>query len=296
MFGQLQSSGPGPLQVHLVTPIKVILAATDFTPRSRAVAGRAAALARLHKARLVIVTAIEARPRTVKRLRIGKLVDQTAHAHEAFRRLRESLSDIDLHFEIAHGPPWQSIPQLARQFDADLIVLGLHKPRRMLETMRMTTLERITQGAECPVLIAHDPEIRPYRKVLGAVTFAPASARALQVASDLAPGANFQAIHALRLPLGATMPARDLMKSAEMTEAEMLRQSFMAIKGLPENLALPEIVAGGVHEVLQFRISEYQPDLVVIGSHSGRDPKTLGNYARDLMRAPPCDMLVGKPS
>lgn len=295
MFGRLQSCCPDPLQVRSVTPIKVILAATDFTPRSRAVVGRAAALARQHDAKLVLVTAIAPRPRAVKRLRIGKMADPKVAAEDAFRKLRESLNDIDLHFEIADHPPWQSIPRLAHQYQANLIVLGLHKRRRVLETMRMTTLERITQGAACPVLIAHDPDIKPYRKVLGAVTFAPASAHALQVAADLAPGAAFHAIHALQLPLSATLPAVDLMRSAEMTEAEMLRQSFMAIKGLPKSLALPEIVPGGVHEVLQFRISEYQPDLVVIGSHSGRDPTTLGNYARDLMRAPPCDMLVGKP-
>jgi nucleotide-binding universal stress UspA family protein len=85
------------------------------------------------------------------------------------------------------------------------------------------------------------------------------------------------------------------MTCADMKAAEMQRTAFMALKGLPAALQMPEIVPGGVHEVLQFRIAELQPDLVVIGSNSGRDTTSLGNYARDLMRAPPTDMLVAKP-
>lgn len=276
-------------------PLRTILAATDFTPRSRAVVPRGAFLARLHGAKLVVVHALPPAAHPTKRLRLRKTKDPRAHAEAEFAKLRETLGDIRLAFNIVTEPPELSIPRLAQETGADLIVLGLHVQRRVLETLRLTTLERITQSTPCPVLIAHDQTIRPYRKVLGAITFAPASARALEVAIGLAPDAEFHAIHAVQLSLGALRPAADMLCSAEMTEADLLRQAFMNIEGLPLQLALPEIVPGGVHEVLRFRIEELQPDLVVIGSHSGRDPKRLGKYARDLMRAPPTDMLVAKP-
>ena len=211
------------------------------------------------------------------------------------KKLRDSLADLEVLVEIASEPAHRLVQRLADRLDAGLIVLGLHLARRVLDSVRLTTLERIVQSASCPVLIAHDPAIAPYRKVLGAITFAPASAHALRVAAALAPGAEFHAIHALHLKLSAKRLSVDVMKSAEMTQAEILRDAFMQFDGLPEGLALPEIVPGGVHEVLQFRVNELQPDLVVIGSHSGRDPATLGAYARDLMRAPPTDMLVAKP-
>jgi nucleotide-binding universal stress UspA family protein len=278
-----------------VYPLRTILAATDFTPRSRAVAGRAAALARQHGARLVIVHALPTRKRPVSRLRLGKAPDPMARAEAEMERLRDSLPDVPVEWRIAAEKPHLLVPRIAQEIDADLIVLGLHLARRVLDTMRLTTLERITKSATCPVLIAHNPEIRPYGRVLGAITFAPASARALEVAAGLAPEAEFHAIHALQLPLRAKLPSADMMTSAEMTEADLLRQAFMGFKGLPAAMPLPEIVPGGVHEVLQFRIDELQPDLVVIGSHSGRDPNSLGNYTRDLMRAPPTDMLVAKP-
>ena len=278
-----------------MSSFRTILAATDFTRRSRAVTGRAAALARQHGARLVLVHAIERRARTVKRLRLRKLPDPMARAETEMKKLRDSLPDLEVQVEIAADSPHLLVQRIADSHDVGLIVLGLHLARRVLDSVRLTTLERIVQSASCPVLIAHDPAIAPYRKVLGAITFAPASAQALRVAAALAPGAEFHAIHALQLTLGAKLPAADMMKSAEMTQAQMLRKAFLQFEGLPDGLALPEIVPGGVHEVLQFRINELQPDLVVIGSHSGRDPTRLGAYARDLMRAPPTDMLVAKP-
>jgi nucleotide-binding universal stress UspA family protein len=74
-----------------------------------------------------------------------------------------------------------------------------------------------------------------------------------------------------------------------------MRTAFLSAPGLPELAETPEIVVGGVHEVLAFRQAELGADLVCIGTHSGRDPSRLGNYARDLMRAPPTDLLVAKP-
>ena len=43
---------------------------------------------------------------------------------------------------------------LAHGLGAALVVLGLHRERRVLDTLRMTTMERITLGVDCPVLVA----------------------------------------------------------------------------------------------------------------------------------------------
>ncbi|MGY6549814.1 MAG: universal stress protein [Roseinatronobacter sp.] len=276
--------------------LRTILAATDLTRRSRAVIPRAVQLARDHGAALIVAHAVAPPARGVQRLRLKPAADPAAKAEAEFDRLRAQLSDLDLHFIVSRENPDTLIPSLAQAQGADLIVLGLHQQRRVLDSLRLTTLERITRMAPCPVLIAQAPLARPYRRVLGAITFAPASARALRVAAHLAPDAELHAIHALQLPLSAKLPKADIMASPEMTEAELLRKAFLDFETLPARLARPEIVPGGVHEVLQFRMAELDPDLVVIGSHSGRRDDTLGNYARDLMRAPPTDMLIAKPA
>lgn len=274
---------------------KTILAATDLTRRSRAVAKRAALLARLHGSRLVLVHTIEPRKQTVARISLRKFTDPNRKAEAQLQTICAAYPDLDISYRILTGPPATLVPDLAEEIGSDLIVLGLHLPRRVLETLRLTNLERITQAARCPVLIAHRDEMTPYCRVLGAITFAPASAQALRVAARLAPEAEMHAIHAIDKPMPARLPVDELMSTSEMTEAETLRDAFMARGDLPPCLHMPEIVPGGVHEVLQFRMAELQPDLVVIGSHSGRDTENLGNYARDLMRAPPTDMLIAKP-
>lgn len=274
---------------------KTILAATDLSRRSEAVPARAAQLARAKNARLILVHALEPAKPGVARLRLSRKDDRLRRANAEMEKLRTQFPDVETTCLVVEGTPATVVPKLAEEHDADLIVLGLHLPRRVLETLRLTNLERITQATRCPVLIAHSHNAAPYRRILGAISFAPASAQALRVAARLAPEAEIYAIHALQLPLTAKIPQTDLMTTTEMTEAELLRDAFMALDGLPAHLHLPEIVPGGVHEVLQFRIEELEPDLVVIGSHSGRDLKNLGNYARDLMRAPPTDMLVAKP-
>lgn len=272
--------------------LKTILAATDLTERGAAVVPRAALLARAHQAQLIVVHASEPRAASVKRFRLKRRDDALEEAEAELARECAAYPDLDITCHIEQSKPVPLISRFAASEQADLIVLGLHLPRRVLDTLRLTNLERVTQSATCPILIAQCAPAQPYRRVLGAITFSPASAKALRVAAHIAPEAEMHAIHALQLPLSSKS---DMMASAEMTEAEMLRQAFLDTQGLPSHLACPEIVPGGVHEVLQFRIKELEPDLVVIGSHSGRSATSLGNYARDLMRAPPTDMLIAKP-
>ncbi len=260
-----------------------IIAASDLTGRSREVAGRAAALASRLGARVILVHFVGpgAAPRQIDTARAAL----TAARGDAAAELR-----------ILTGAPETGIAALCRDEGAELVVLGLHRRRPVLDILRLTTMERIVLGAPVPVLIAHIPAGRPYRTVLSSTDFAPACAAALASAARIAaPDAEFHAIHALQLPLRDKFSATDVEHSRAMTTAQALRTAFLAIPGVPAGLHRPEIVPGGVHEVLSFRLEELQPDLLAIGTHSGRDPATLGNYARDLMRQPPADVLVAKP-
>lgn len=260
-----------------------IIAASDLTPRSRAVAGRALALAPRLGARVLLIHCVApgTAPREIENARAALLTSARGGAAEV---------------RVLTGAPERAITALCAEEDAELIVLGLHRPRPLRDLLGLTTMERIVLRAPVPVLIAHTPPERPYRTVLSSTDFAPACAAALAASVRIAaPDAEFHAIHALHLPLRDILSTAGITKSRAMTTAEALRSAFLALPGVPARLHLPEIVPGGVHEVLSFRLEELQPDLLVIGTHSGRDPELLGNYARDLMRAPPTDVLVAKP-
>ncbi|WP_296639677.1 universal stress protein [Roseinatronobacter sp.] len=263
---------------------RMILAATDGTDRSRAVLGRAALIARHWGARLALVHI----RKPGRRFRLGL-------ARTATRDLMADLTEHGGHPEdlyVLEGAPAEGIAALSAQLQVDLMVLGLHRERRVLDTLRMTTMERITLAVDCPVLVAQAVPAQPYARVLAALSFDPVCTGGLALATRIAPQAQFHAIHALPVPSPDTQAQRDSTRHS----AEALRDRFMSGPGLPPNMPQPEIVRGGVHEVLSYRMAEWRPDLLVIARHSGRDRSRLGNYARDLMRAPPTDMLVTTPN
>lgn len=300
-----------------------VIAATDFTPRSAQVATRAALIAQALGGRLILAHALPESPpaeedaqlaavarigatdsaaptppgtlgRLARRLRLRPATSSAAEAM-ALLRAGARTTGTDTRVRLVYGQPGPALAQLAIEEEAALMVLGLHRERRVLDLMRLTSMEHIVLDAPVPVLIAHLPQAEPYRNVLSLTDFSPAAARALAMGARIAPQAGFHAIHALQLPLGTRFAPDDPGADAALTRAEMLRDVFLDMPGLPALREPPEIVPGGVHEVLAFRQEELGAELLCIGTHSGRDPLQLGNYARDLMRAPPTDLLVAKP-
>ncbi len=260
-----------------------IIAASDLTPLSREVPGRAVAVAGRLGARVILVHAVApgASP---------------ARTEAARGTLLAALDGRPGEVRVVAGPPEAALRALCLAEEGALVVLGLHRFRRMRDIFGLTTMERIVLRAPVPVLIAHTPAGRPYRTVLASTDFAPACASALSAAARIAaPDAELHAIHALQLGLRDKLSHGGVQASRAMTTAQALCRAFLTMPGVPERLRPPEIVPGGVHEVLSFRLEELQPDLLAIGTHSGRDPETLGNYARDLMREPPTDVVVAKP-
>lgn len=263
-----------------------IIAATDLSGRSAHVAGRAARFAKTLGARLILahVRQDEGPARFGRgraKLSPADQLDALAQAHGAIPQLLT-------------GDPANALAALAAQENAAVLVLGLHRERRVLDLIRLTTLERVVLASPCPVVIAHQKPDQEYTQVLALTDFSPSSARALATASLVAPDARFHAVHALRLPIGAVFKPGSGETEAALKAANALKKTFLAYPGLPILTEPPEIVPGGVHQILAFRRAELDADLVCIGANSHKDANALGNYARDLMRAPPTDLLVAK--
>jgi len=270
-----------------------VIGATDFSDRSAHVAGRAAQLARHLGARLILVHVghhdAATTPSRFSALGLGRGKNHSENDLQALA------SEHGAEFRMLSGDPSEALATLAEDENAALIVLGLHKERRAMDVLRLTTMEKIVLAAPRPVLIAHQPPSRAYLRVLAPTNFSEASAASLIMAARIAPDARFYAVHALQLPIGAIFKRGSSDTEAALDRAETRSGQFLATPGLPVLAEMPEIVPGGVHQVLEFRREELAADLICIGDHSGRDPGTLGNYARDLMRAPHTDLLVAKP-
>ena len=259
-------------------PQPCILAATDLTLQSAHVAGRGARLARKLGARLVLAHVCPDPDRLPQAARTALMT--TANGVEA-----EAL--------ILPGDPDRALADWARANTPVLAVLGLHRERRALDALRLTTLERIVLALPCPALIAHLIPEAPYRAVLALTDFSDSSAQALAMAARVAPHAQFHVLHAERPRLPLIPPL--IPRRTRALDPDTAMAQFLHTPGLPTLSEPPLIVQGGVHEVLAMRQAELGADLVGLGVHSGRNPRTLGNYTRDLMRAPPTDLLLGRP-
>ena len=190
----------GQVLIRHMTRAPVILAATDGTERSQAVLGRAALIARDWGARLALVHVRKAGAARF-RLRLAR-----TSRHELAQELAAHGGDAAA-LHMLEGAPAERIAALVARLQPALLVMGLHRERRVLDVLRMTTMERITLAVTCPVLIAKTMPPRPYARVLAALSFDPVCTGGVALAARVAPDARFHAIHALPMPLPDTPAA-----------------------------------------------------------------------------------------
>lgn len=270
-----------------------ILAATDLTGLSAGVLPRAARLARRLGTGLVLCHVLEqpeadAGAKAAARAALDTAWSETA---DAMRADPEGPPPTPA-CRVLHGRVDAALAQAARDTDAGLIVLGLHQPRAVADVLRMTTMERTVLAAPVPVLLAHGAATGDYARVLAATKFTPACTAAARMAARIAPGAPVASVHAVHLPLLHRRPGPSAAKSAAVAEAAARADAWRAGLDIGTRATPTDVVTGGVHQVLRFAIEDLNPDLIAVGRSSGARPGDLGHYARDLMRAPPADLLV----
>jgi nucleotide-binding universal stress UspA family protein len=93
---------------------------------------------------------------------IGDDVETTAVIEEGRRKAERGLrrlkhitegNALPIQFLTKYGRPTEQILQCAQELGADLIIMG-HRPRsRLVRGISRSTLARVLQDAECPVLI-----------------------------------------------------------------------------------------------------------------------------------------------
>lgn len=194
------------------------------------------------------------------------------------------------------GDPLIVVPAEAQRLEADLVVLGLHRPRAFLDGLRETTMERLVRLLRQPVLLVRDPADHAYGRVLVPVSFSPACATALRTAQALAPLGEIEAFHAVYLPYsGLTGEGPGgAMERGLTREAKAVCDDWRKQHDLSGPVARVRFTSGGLWRVFQRKLKATHPDLVAIGAHT-RGPlavHTLGSFAADLVRNPPADLLL----
>ncbi|WP_321363459.1 universal stress protein [uncultured Celeribacter sp.] len=271
--------------------IKRILVASDLSSRSDRAVERAVQLAGQHGAKIVVMTVIDDDlPSTV-------VAQMRQTAEETMRAVLTSAhAPEDAEITVETGEPVRTITEMTDTIGADLVVLGVHRPRPFWDMFAGTTMERLVRALNCPVLLVRDPVTAPYRSVLCGIDLSPSCLAAGRTAMALAPEAKITTFHAVHVPYRGLIARNESAKHLApfVKEAQAHLDGWWEAADLPEGLPKPEISAASVNDVFTTALADSGADLFALGAH-GRmplSPSLLGGFTEAQIRDPRCDLLV----
>lgn len=277
-------------------PLHHLLCAVDLSPQSGCVIGTATDVAAWSGAQVTVVHCVPVDRRAV--------ADPGGHERlvAGIRALLDTGAPLPRHAGVVvrEGPPDVQILGLARTLRPDLIILGRQgRGRRGLGIGSIA--ESVMAGAEAPLLLVPTEgdgpraPIGPFRQIVCAVDFSPASRGALDHALSLA--LEYQAelllVHVLpasgRAPLGAagSPPAHG--------EAADVHDRLRA--------AVPETARTWVDSYAVVAAGDPASRILAVADHVGADlivlgvpRRRLGATASEVVRAARCAVLLAAPT
>jgi universal stress protein E len=205
------------------------------------------------------------------------------------------------------APAYQGVLDVAREWQADLLVLGAHEEGLRVGTRLTDTDWQLMRLAPCPLLLVKDPLFTGYRTVLAAVDPAhPEPARTgidrfvLDVARTVADAceSELRVVHALpdpaHLPPSPVEIAPGVYCDADAIE-ELHRRAvddLLALHGVPPEQV--DLVQGAPAEVIARTAADRRAELVVLGAlrRGQLEQALLGSTAEAVAARVPCDVLL----
>jgi len=198
--------------------------------------------------------------------------------------------------------PFVEIIKVAEDVDAELIVMGMHGKTKLRDLFVGTTIERVLRRGTRPVLMVKDKPKDKYTRLLVGTDFSAGSSHALQVALKLAPTGALRLVHSYEIPdtyIGDKINqyAGDVLLSTAKGKLEKFMQenssSLQRFDSQPQNIQ-SRVIQGDAFRCLVREAADHNADLIAIGVHSHESflSYRIGGTARDVLTAPPCDVLV----
>ena len=284
-----------------------ILLATDCSGEAARAQEVAVLFARTCKAKLDILTVLEAPPGMDTEFQVnqvyleelqkeaGKVVDRVAG--EAGR------CGVETRVSISRGMPIEHINESARTMKNDLIVMGTRGRTGLAHVLLGSTAEGVVRGAPCPVLtvrsVAAQQPVRVTR-ILVAVDFSDCSLEAMEYTVQAAKefSASVTILHVVEpasYGLDFTLShAGDAQRTTEALEKRL--GEFTALFKGQGIAAGHQLKSGAPGVVIPDAARSAGADLVVMGTHGRRGFSHLvsGSVAEAVLRDAPCPVLTVK--
>jgi nucleotide-binding universal stress UspA family protein len=210
-------------------------------------------------------------------------------------------SGITVETDVRVGKPFVELIQIARDWLADLVVVGVSSPGE--ERFLGSTAERILRKMPGAVLIAKQDWPPTVKTILVPTDFSEGAKQAAQQAVALAAlyGSQVVFLHVLDLYTPQALPyefpaAWRLLPTAEELEPEW--QDFLREVSPPSQVSWEKVVVEGKAAATIARVAnERQADVIVMGTHgrSGLSQMLLGSVAEKVTRITSCSVLTVRP-
>lgn len=270
-----------------------IVAAIDLTPVGRRVAERARLVAEQHGASLTLVHVFD--PAEGVLLDPGEMAvfkrAATERAHDLAEWVR-SRTETPVALVIPSGNPTAHIARLAK--DADLIVAGTSS----LDAGQVGPVtRRLARKARTGVLAVRRQPRRAYQRVLATVDLSDSSRQAIEIAFELAPGAEVLAAYALvsrfdqmLIEAGRSPAEVEKLHRNRMGKAEEALARF--VSGYPG--VKPLVVSGPPSTALSETARRRSVDLVTSAAKGGGGSSLvlLGTVAEEVLESAHCDVAI----
>lgn len=143
---------------------KTILVATDFTEFSDRAVRDAIEMAKIYKARLIMLHVVDEHLQQcvvdycLSAEAFTELQEKTEHnsrasLEEQFKKVSAQLNGTDVVFKVRFGIPYNEILNEQQEDRSDLIILGSHGKRGFVHNMLGGVADKVTHGASVPVLV-----------------------------------------------------------------------------------------------------------------------------------------------
>jgi nucleotide-binding universal stress UspA family protein len=299
----------------MLKKIETVLIGTSLTEASDQVVRAGLKVARAAHARIVLAHAFPPYMIYGGAPYVPELPDVSEAQRESLRRRMEGQAHLlgirpeeraGTFLEL--GPAHQMLIETAQKTNADLIVVGATEAP-ILAKMFGSTADRMVRKATCPVLVVRRDLTMPPARVLLPVDLSLLSAEALReglkvlnlLAGERRPENALPEVEALYvisdLDRHLFAPEEAPEKAEAYTREELGRFLFQHAADSAFEV-VPRTVSGYVEDEILLRIREWEPDLVILGTHGrgGFERFLLGSVATRIVHNGGANILIVPPA
>lgn len=277
-----------------------LLCATDLLPKSEFAIDRAGLLAEQLGADLSLLHVVSpvASERVLEQSLQIAIARMKSRVRPPLWRTRTTPDVV-----VRAGNPARLILDTIAREEPDLLIVGPHDRRGVLDALEGTIAEKAVSARKCPVLVVQGSASATYRNVLLALDRTAGSRLAVRVAERLVlkHGAQATVIHACESSYGAVLQvagaeAAGIASNADCSpgEATAAMRELLEQEGGDSTRYELVVTEGNPVPTIMRAIGKRQPDLLVMGTRGdGRMRRAvLGSVANQLLRIAPCDVLI----